>query len=369
MERKICNEGRQPELDIAKGLAVLFMVLIHTVEYYWDWNNVVFDKVANFLGSPPAAPVFMFLLGCGIVYSRRSTPVQIFKRGLMMLCMSYVMNALVYVLPYVISAFINKDMEIIEDAWTQIYDADILQFAGLALLFFALTAAIKLKPWAVATLAAAFAGAGMVLTHFIPEVESCGLQAITGLFWGTHEGSYFPFTSWILYPAAGYVFAWILKRTEDKKKLYLTISPIGAVIYVGMVFLLLNFYEWDLLVDGEYYYGQSIPFNIMYLGFVLFWLGVCYALSAILAKPVKNFLNTCSRNVTPMYVCQYILIIYIEVLAFGDEAELNVPITLALVLAYIVAAYFGAKAWKAVGKKIAEKKALKAAEKQTAIAQ
>lgn len=90
--KQICNEGRQPELDIARGLAVIFMVLIHTVEYYWDWDNEIFDKVANFLGSPPAAPVFMFLLGCGIIYSRRSTAQQVLKRGIKMLMLSYVFN-------------------------------------------------------------------------------------------------------------------------------------------------------------------------------------------------------------------------------------------------------------------------------------
>lgn len=344
--KAICNDGRQPELDIARGLAVIFMVMIHTVEYYWDWENEVFDKIANFFGSPPGAPVFMFLLGCGIIYSKRSTPEQVLKRGLKMLGLSYIFNALVYVLPYAISALINQDIEILEDSWTQIYDADILQFASFAFIFFALVLKLKMKPWHVLVTALGLSGIGMLLNALVPEVDSYVLQAITGPFWGTHEGSYFPFTSWILYPAAGYAFAYVLKRTDNKKKLYLSVSPIGAVVYLAMTFILLNYYEWDLLMDGEYYYTQNIFFNIMFIGFVFLWLGICYAIYHILAKPVMKVLEKFSSNVTIIYVCQYILIIYIEVLAFGDEAELNVPFTLLLFIAYTAIAYFASIGYK-----------------------
>lgn len=355
--KAICNEGRQPELDIARGLAVIFMVLIHTVEYYWDWENEIFDKVANFLGSPPAAPVFMFLLGCGIIYSKRSTPQQVFKRGLKMLGLSYVFNALVYVLPYAISALIEQDVEILEDSWTQIYDADILQFAAIAFIFFAIVLATKMKPWLVVVTAACISGLGMLLNFLVPEVDSYALQAITGLFWGTHEGSYFPFTSWILYPAVGYAFAYVLKRTTEKKKLYLTVSPIGGVVYLITTFALLNFFEWDLLMDGEYYYVQNIFFNIMFIGFVFLWIGICYALYHITAKPVMRVLEKFSSNVTIIYICQYTLIIYIEVLAFGDEAELGVPLTLALFVAYTLISYFASIGYKSMVKKNKAKKA------------
>lgn len=355
----LCNEGRQPELDIARGLAVIFMVLIHTVEYYWDWENPVFDKIVNFLGSPPAAPVFMFLLGCGIIYSRRSTPKQVFMRGLKMLGLAYLFNALVYVLPYAISALINQDPEIISESWTQVYDADILQFAALAFLFFGLVLALKMKPWLVVVSATVLSGLGMLLNFLVPEVENYVLQAVTGPFWGTHEGSYFPFTSWIIYPAVGYAFAYILKRTQNKKKLYLTVSTSGCVVYLVMTFILLNYYEWDLLMDGEYYYTQNIFFNIMFLGFVFMWLGICYAIYHILAKPIMKVLEKFSSNVTVIYVCQYVLIIYIEVLAFGDEAELNAPLTLALAAVYVVISYFAAKFYKSL-------KAKKKAQKVTA---
>ena len=334
------NSGRQPELDIARGLAVIFMVLIHTCEYYWDYENVVFDKIANFLGSPPSAPVFMFLLGCGIVYSRKSDPKTLCKRGLKMLFLSYIFNALVYVLPYGIYSLIHKDPSLFADSWTQIYDVDILQFAALAFLFFAITGIFKLNAWLIAIIAAAISGIGIILNIAVPEIENNVLQAITGLFIGSHEGSYFPFSSWILYPAAGYLFATYLKNTENKKKFYTKVSLIGGAVYLILTFVILKFHEWDNLMDGEIYYHQGLPINIMVLGFVLFWLGLCYALYHILPKKIIKFLETCSINVTPMYVCQYILIIYMVILPFGEEASFNTPITIAIFVVYTIGSYF-----------------------------
>ncbi|MBQ0001134.1 MAG: DUF1624 domain-containing protein [Clostridiales bacterium] len=108
-------------------------------------------------------------------------------------------------------------MECLEESWSQIYDADILQFAALAFLFCALIRFLKMKPWQGLTAAVIIALIGMGLNNTITDLENPVLQAVTGLFWGTHEGSYFPFTSWIVFVAAGYFFADILQRTENKK--------------------------------------------------------------------------------------------------------------------------------------------------------
>lgn len=342
---KRVNTGRQKELDIAKGLAVIFMVLIHTTEYYWDEESFIFGKVANFLGSPPAAPVFMFLLGCGIIYSRHNSAAELAKRGVKMLGLSYVFNALVYVLPYGIYSLVNRDIECWEDSWSQIYDADILQFAALAFLFCALIRFLKMKPWQGLTAAIIITLIGMGLNNTITDLENPVLQAVTGLFWGTHEGSYFPFTSWIIFVAAGYVFAERLQCTENKKRLYLCISPIGGILFLIFAKLLTYSHEWDAMMDGEYYYHQDILMNVMYVAFVLAWLGVCFFISAILPELLSNVLKRFSTNVTVIYVMQYILIIYIQVLVTG-ETVFSAPIVLGITVLYTVIAYYGAIAYK-----------------------
>ena len=171
ISENISGKGRQTELDIARGLAVIFMVLIHVTEYYWNEENIVYGKIANFLGSPPAAPVFMFLLGCGIIYSRHNTAGELFRRGIKMLGLSYLFNALVYVLPYGIYCLAEHDAEYWSETWTQIYDADILQFASLSFLFFALIRKLELKIPGVIGVSVLCSVAGMILNSRISEVN------------------------------------------------------------------------------------------------------------------------------------------------------------------------------------------------------
>src|SRR5690554_406766 len=85
------NRGRQLELDVIKGLAILFMLLVHCLQTlsYSPWEPTWANRVIVFLGSPPAASVFMFALGVGLVYTRKNTPRELALRGLRVLLLGY----------------------------------------------------------------------------------------------------------------------------------------------------------------------------------------------------------------------------------------------------------------------------------------
>lgn len=110
------NSKRQFEIDIAKGLAIVFMVLVHTTEYFYCGKNPTFQAIAEFLGGPFAAPVFMFALGVGVNYTRDSSPKHFAKRGCHMLIMSYVYNLLVYAAPYILKYFQTGDSGYLDTA-------------------------------------------------------------------------------------------------------------------------------------------------------------------------------------------------------------------------------------------------------------
>ena len=84
------NTGRQVELDIAKALSIIFMVFVHILMVAPAFNNTISPSylliVGNILGRPCAAPVFMFCLGVGIIYSRRSQWIVILLRGHFSIC-------------------------------------------------------------------------------------------------------------------------------------------------------------------------------------------------------------------------------------------------------------------------------------------
>jgi len=68
------NSGRQLELDIARGLAVLFMIFIHSQLFFADFSvsDSYFGAFNDFVGMVPSAPMFMFLLGVGLIIRERT---------------------------------------------------------------------------------------------------------------------------------------------------------------------------------------------------------------------------------------------------------------------------------------------------------
>ena len=81
------NLGRQKELDIAKGIAVIFMVLCHGLEIMsWFFDPEISYEISYFildvvLGGSFAAPVFMFCMGLSFAYSRKSDAGDMFRRA------------------------------------------------------------------------------------------------------------------------------------------------------------------------------------------------------------------------------------------------------------------------------------------------
>ena len=54
------QNNRLMAIDLARGLAVFFMIAVHTLEVFasQEVKNSVFGQIIEFLGGPPAAPVF-----------------------------------------------------------------------------------------------------------------------------------------------------------------------------------------------------------------------------------------------------------------------------------------------------------------------
>ncbi len=90
------NVGRQVELDIAKALAIIFMIFLHTLMVVKGFNyslSPTYDFIiSNVLGRPWAAPVFMFCMGVGVVYSRHSQWDVMVKRGVKLYLLGVLVN-------------------------------------------------------------------------------------------------------------------------------------------------------------------------------------------------------------------------------------------------------------------------------------
>ena len=77
------NKVRQVGIDLAKCLAIIFMVIIHTMAQFGvdpeSTFYIVFDII---FGSILAAPVFMIAMGVGLAYSNKANPKHIIFRGI-----------------------------------------------------------------------------------------------------------------------------------------------------------------------------------------------------------------------------------------------------------------------------------------------
>ena len=70
------NVGRQVDLDLAKAGSIIFMVFVHCLLLADSFNSsfspIFFHGIDDLLGGPMCAPLFMFCMGVGLVYSRNA---------------------------------------------------------------------------------------------------------------------------------------------------------------------------------------------------------------------------------------------------------------------------------------------------------
>ena len=119
-EKEPVNLGRQNELDIAKGIAVIFMVLCHGFEIMsWFFDPEISYEISYFildvvLGGSFAAPVFMFCMGLSFAYSRKSDAGDMFRRAVKTAGIVFLFEIARTALPGLLQWLMSGDPECIE---------------------------------------------------------------------------------------------------------------------------------------------------------------------------------------------------------------------------------------------------------------
>lgn len=316
------NTGRQFALDYAKGLAIIYMVICHTVMYYSVGyrDTTSFIIADSILGGPSTAPYFMICLGIGIVYSHRTTPAYLFKRGLLFLFGSYVLNLVRGGLPVIGSGLAlgwsaeenGVGVDLAEEAYFACMIVDILQFAGLAFLFFALALKLRLKNWMLLAIAILL----QLVSHLFEGYQAgnayvtalLGLLIPSGTVVEDSCISCFSFTVWLIYPVVGYLFGQLLQRVTDLDRFYrrifwptlvLSFTYFGIMITTGKMLPFSNAYYWHNLIETVFY--LCIDFCIL-SAFHLY----ARNLPQFLFRP----LTPLSRDITRVYCVSWCIIVW-----------------------------------------------------------
>ncbi|MBQ9384437.1 MAG: hypothetical protein IJT87_09375 [Ruminiclostridium sp.] len=314
-EKKL-NTGRQLEADAVKFFAVTFMVIVNFYQQLsgYDCEHVFpdsfFRNAIEFIGGPLAEPVFMFAMGIGMIYRRKSTPADLIKHGGILMLTGYLLNFFRHTVQQLIgyAAGIVENPDLIDSFLC----VDLLIFSGMAYITVGLMKKIKLFPVHILGISVLLQAAGMWSTKL--PMQPGVIQGLIGLFVPTGRLTSFPLTVWLIYPAMGMVFGEFLMKCNDKSKLYgkLMISSAGffAAFTAGLLYVGYDIRNIYALYEDTYYH-QNIVSVLWIAPIIVFVLGACHFLFGKTAeRPIGRFIGYCSDNMKIIYIIQWLIIAY-----------------------------------------------------------
>lgn len=338
------NSGRQVELDLAKCLAIIFMISLHCLMVTSGFNNDVSlcmqRGIAQLLGGPFAAPVFMFSMGVGIVYSKRQEPIYLIKRGIKLMLLGLVVNIGEFFLPHFLAGKLLGEWDIFPIAGgLLLFCVDVLAFAGLAMIVIGVLKKLKLVSWQIVLIAVVLS----VIASFVRfhDFGSDVLNLITGYFIGSKGGfTAFPLFNWLIFPAVGMLCGEWYIRCSNKKKL-MCLWPLALAISVTYFVISWSMPNGFLSEDVHYYYFMTTIDAVFCLICIYGVIGLCYFISILLPDSVKRFISKTSGNLNAIYVIQWFAIplTYIFICYFNRDVKFG---NLSLIVITIIEIVFSA---------------------------
>lgn len=296
--------------DILKGMAVILMIQVHLVELFAtpEIYDSLLGQILLFLGGPPAAPVFMAIMGYFLAFSKGGLLFDV-KRGFKLIIWGFALN---------IGLNLNLFYHIYTGAfqlspWEYLFGVDILFLAGLTVIIIGLIKHFfRNKIWPYLAL--------LFITIAIPEVfNPISADGVSAYFWAYVYSeswwSYFPVVPWLAYVLAGLLFNLL---EENLKTIYYQFKwPIFAITAIVLVFTLR--YGIDVSSHLEQYYHHGMLFFGFTILFMLFWLISFHQITLHVNNVATNFIEWLGRRVTSVYIFQWLIIGNISTLLFKTQ--------------------------------------------------
>lgn len=336
---------RQPEVDLAKAVVIFFLATIHayvecsTDDQLWHGLPYFFDSI---LGGPWAAPMFIFSMGIGLAFTTKNSPKQIFRRGITIWLVGFLLNICRFLIPSIVGYLITDDRSFyIKPLAYRVFGNDLLQFAALAMILMAFLRYIKLSPWKIWFVALVM----QVISMFLNETwfGSTPLNIFLGHFIGIDDGtekvmSDFPLMIWFLMYASGFVFGGYLRKMKDKEKFYLIVSP-PCLVITTIVYIIEYCREFGMMggPGANVFYHFTTPELFLCIGTELGMLGIYYMIVRLLPQKVMNMIEGVSRNVTVVYFIQWVLVWWAaDVVIYIARGDKYLPAWQTLILGLIL---------------------------------
>jgi uncharacterized membrane protein len=296
-------QPRNQVADLLKGVAVVLMIQVHLIEQFatLDLYKSTVGRISLFLGGPPAAPVFLAVMGYFLASTRKTLP-QLLRRGMSLILGGLALNlGLNANLLYAI-----HQGRIQLDPLAFIFGADILPLAGLSVILVALSRMV-FKHNALAYSVAALVVAVVTPLLFGPNTTPALLYVVP-FFWGDQWWSYFPLFPWLAYPLLGVVLG-------TSRTIFDAITSLNSRIQIILLLVLCSVLPFTApfavqsITELPLYYHHGVLLLLWILGFLAIWLFVFSKLEATWGNSrISRYLKWLGKNVTAAYVFQWLII-------------------------------------------------------------
>ena len=346
-----------------KAVCIVGMVFIHVYEQMiiqgegytlqrisLDSFDGIFSGVLEFCGS--ASSFFVICLGVGIILSRRSVPLFLAKRGVILLLIGFALAFFTNFLPNLLGYLIFDRMLYFEHGGALCLLAnDILIFAGLTFLFFAVVKKLRLSNIVVFLI-----GLGLLISaYFVPTNCFSDTPALQGLFgwiyWQDWGFSYFSFAQWIIFPIFGYLFGQLLVKQKERGKFYRNLCIVAVL---GLVVLISGCVLADVDITSFYTLLNESLYQINLLSaawcilFFCFFIAVFYSLAKLIRETkVSAVVLKMSRNITSIYCIHWVVIVVVMSFAY-EFLPVSYPAYFLISIGIITVSYLLANRYKKI---------------------
>jgi uncharacterized membrane protein len=301
---------RIQSLDLARGFTVLIMPSIHVVMLYSQPSvqQSLLGDILAFIAEGPGAQVFMMIMGISFTFSSRINKRSVLQRAFYLLLAAYALNFLKFVVPLLFDWMPENLLQ--ELHLTDNYSAisfflflgDILHFAAIAYLILYLVYLIpRYQYWSLL-----FAIMIIFFSPLVWDLHTANsiMDYLLQLAGGHPPNVFFPLFPWLVYPLAGLTFGYYLHQYEPDK----VFAKAG---WLGLLLVIVTCLFPATIERTEWlpFYRTGPVDTIFHVGFILLWLGIIHWITKrIPSNSFFRLLIFCSKNITSIYLIQWILI-------------------------------------------------------------
>lgn len=373
---------RYYEIDLARSICILFLPLIHIYEYWGTWGgmaDILQDSVSKSLSGFECfltvfvAQSFMVCMGMNMVWTGNNTAKAFAKRGAGLLLIEIMLNLIRYVMPGLIGVAIGgTDTPQAATAlkW-MVYgfiNSDILAFAGLAFLVFAIFRLLNLKPRTIMIFSILCLVLNSVIFHLIGAAlnNSCSLyfNEFLGNFFYVNADSTFSLLGWLIFPACGYLMASCLmgKDADRQRRAWIIGGAVSAVWLAAVSVYFISQGLNPILKLNPAECGRRMDFWCVSgdLAAAILFICVCHGLYALLhlekRQAFNDFVRSYSAGITTNYMIQWTIVGWVLFITCGTGLwgckALNMAETLTCFVLIEAVSYLGSRWWMKHRKKI-----------------